>query len=534
MTLKTRLFLGFFLFAFLPVAVFSYVSLELAIGSLERIASPGLEEALLDARALTDAALNGYAEHCLALTPPPAAGGRARDYLDHGLDIALLIAGGDTTLAVAPTVAPTATPTVGSGVAPAVTPPEAPPGLRARLVGLPPPAGAAGSGWMVLEDRLLVYAQRTEAGRRIVTGCLLEGDPGRLLSELGFHLQRFGELKLMRTGGQRMLRVLWGAVNLIYLLGILLVSHLTARSLTRPLADLEREAARIGPGHWDVDVPATGSGEVGTLVTGFHRMSRRLAEATEQLVASERAAAWQQTARTIAHGIKNSLAPIKLALARLEAPAGEGQPVETLRSELERLEKIARDFSLYGRPMEVHPRATAVNPIVQQAVRLCAGLSGADRIDLDLAADLPPVRIDPYALREALINLIRNACEAVAGAGGGRETAREGTPPPAAPLWIRTTRAGEAVAITVGDRGPGLSETVRDRLFEPYVTTKPTGTGLGLPIVRKVVASLGGTIDVDTGSGGTIFRLCFPIGEGEHDPSHARQPSAGGADGKES
>ena len=126
--------------------------------------------------------------------------------------------------------------------------------------------------------------------------------------------------------------------------------------------------------------------EIGSLVDGFNRMSARLAETTSRLIEAEKAAAWQQTARVIAHGIKNILAPLKLALTRLaggpSAAAVEGPPaLATLQAQLERLEKTARDFSLYGCPVREPNAPVDVNMAVRQAVRLCGAQCGATRID---------------------------------------------------------------------------------------------------------------------------------------------------------
>ncbi len=296
-----------------------------------------------------------------------------------------------------------------------------------------------------------------------------------------------------------MLRLLWGLANLLYLLVILMVSQFTARSLTRPLADLERLAESVGPGQWDVRLPYRRKDEVGALVDGFNRMSTRLAEATERLVEAERTAAWQQTARTIAHGIKNTLAPVKLALARLpeqaqpdEQNSAAGKPLETVRSELDRLERIARDFSLFGRPIDIQPLPAEPNSIVQQAVRLSESFAPAAGIDMELAPGLPPISIDPYMLREALVNLLKNAREA-AGPDGR--------------VAIATAATGVGVRIEVRDDGPGIPPEIEQRLFDPYVTTKPSGSGLGLAIVKKIVGSLGGRIAYRTGNTGTTFSL---------------------------
>jgi signal transduction histidine kinase len=164
----------------------------------------------------------------------------------------------------------------------------------------------------------------------------------------------------------------------------------------------------------------------------------------------------------------------------------------TINAELSRLEKAASDFSRYGRPVEPNAATIDPNAVVRQAISVTEGFDV--KLDVDLDSNLPRIKCDGALLRDALINLVKNACEAV---GQGSSVA------------IRTRSRNDLVEIAVSDTGPGINREIRDRIFEPYVTTKSSGTGLGLAIVRKIVESSGGAIDMETGDSGTIFTLKF-------------------------
>ncbi len=507
MKLRNRLFLAFFLFAFVPVSLIGFATLELASRGLERATSPGIEQALTQARRIVDATNAELGARALSALRSAAAGagrptggqaGPARaaglaapvvaapqDLLARGLDFALVAAGNDTASAWAPAAAEAA----------------AEPGAERRLRALAQQADSVGT--TVLRGRSAAFGIHRAGGVVLLGGYLLPAEHGAQVAELSGNLQRFGQLKLLASVNRRFLRLVWLAASLAYLLVILAVTRFTARSLTRPLARLGELVETVGPGHWDVRLDYERDDEIGALVDGFNRMSVRLAETTRQLVAAEKAAAWQQTARVIAHGIKNILAPVKLAVTRLARALDaedreQTSPLETIQAELERLEKTARDFSLYGRPVREPEAPVDLNAVARQAVQLCAAQGGGAQITIVPAEPAPSALADWDMLREALVNLIKNACEAT-GAGGTVEVA--------------VAQAGREARVTVTDHGPGIDPVLAERIFEPYVTSRPGGTGLGLAIVKKIVESSGGRIEFATGPGGTTFILRLPVAE---------------------
>lgn len=480
MKLRSRLFLAFFLFAFVPVAIASYVSLELALDSLDRLTSPGIRNAFYEADSLVNLSIANIESECMSAIESLDHVSTSEAYAESGLDAVLIVTDADTNFAVMP-VAWDST-------------------ESNKLIELVSRQDSAGIfGRMVIGDDLLVYGIRSAGDTTVVGGFVLTGGYGALYRDFGANIHRFHQVELLTTSGRDFMRIIWVAGILAYLLVIMLVTRVTARGLTRPMSRLGELVEKVGPGNWDVRLEYDRKDEVGSLVAGFNRMSSRLSETTRKLIEAEKIAAWQQTARVIAHGIKNTLAPVKLAIARLtknvdSSDEGVISPLSTIQLELEVLEEIAADFSTFGRPIESKPTEIDVNMLVRQASRLYETDTEGPEIRLELEKDLPCITADENAIRQALINLIKNACEA-AGEDGI--------------VTLKTTAAVGGVAIWVSDTGSGIAPDIRDRLFEPYVTTKPTGTGLGLPIVEKVISSNGGTIDIETGSDGTTFRLLF-------------------------
>jgi nitrogen fixation/metabolism regulation signal transduction histidine kinase len=480
MKLRSRLFLAFFLFAFVPVAIASYVSLELALDSLDRLTSPGIRNAFYDADSLVNLSIANIESDCMAAIESLDIESSAEAYAESGFDAIIIVTDTDTNFAVMP----------GEWDS-----------MRSNsLIELVSQNDSAGtSGRMVIGDDLLVYGIRASGGTVVIGGYVLTGGYGVLYRDFNANIHRFHQVELLTTSGRDFMRIIWAAAIIAYLLVIMLVTRVTARGFTRPMSKLGELVDKVGPGNWDVRLKYDRRDEVGSLVTGFNRMSSRLSETTRKLIEAEKIAAWQQTARVIAHGIKNTLAPVKLAIARLTKNVDSSDvevisPLSTIQLELEVLEQTAADFSTYGRPIESKPTEIDVNMLVRQASRLYEADSEGAQIRLELEEDVPRITADENAIRQALINLVKNACEA-AGEDGV--------------VTLKTSAAAGGVAISVSDTGSGIAPEVKDRLFEPYVTTKPTGTGLGLPIVEKVISSNGGTIDLETGSDGTTFRILF-------------------------
>ncbi len=481
MKLRNRLFLAFFLFAFLPVAAISFVSLELALNSLDRVASPGIEKALADADSLVELSLRDLENRCIeqiAMIDPESP----RDD-PHEFDL-IVIRESDTTVVIIDR--------------------EADSLMSGEIVDLIETFDSKNTiGRMNFGDMMLVYGVRSVGDTTILAGFVLGGGYASLLDDFGLNQHRFGQLKLLKSSGRKFMRFIWAAATLSYLLVIILVTRVTARGLTRPLSRLGDLVEEVGPGNWDIRLNYSRKDEIGSLVSGFNRMSSRLSETTRRMIEAEKTAAWQQTARVIAHGIKNALAPVKLAIARLSKTIDTRDsevmsPLGTIHAELELLEKTARDFSMYGRPVESRPTDVNLNMVARQAARMCETDCGKATVEFSLDENLPTISVDESMLREALINLIKNACEAVDDGGN---------------VKIRTSIIAEGVAVAISDDGAGIDPEIKGKLFEPYATTKPSGTGLGLAIVKKIVISSCGKITFETGSKGTTFSILFTSGD---------------------
>jgi two-component system sensor histidine kinase HydH len=233
------------------------------------------------------------------------------------------------------------------------------------------------------------------------------------------------------------------------------------------------------------------------------RQYRRLQE-------RDRLAALGQMAAGLAHEIKNPLGAIKGAAQLLGEPGGESQPDPSTREfvgiileEVDRLDRVVRSVLDYGRPSKGNPGPVDVNAAVRRTLRVLGSNRDQEvRFVVQVDDELPPVRIDEEQLRQVLINLVKNAEEAMGGAG-------EVT------LTTRTRHGGSGaryVEIAVQDSGPGISPDRLEHLFVPFFTTKPRGTGLGLAISQRLVQSMGGRIEVASQPGvGSVFTILLPV-----------------------
>ncbi len=215
------------------------------------------------------------------------------------------------------------------------------------------------------------------------------------------------------------------------------------------------------------------------------------------LVSAQRMAAWGDVARRIAHEIKNPLTPIQLSAERIkrkfrplvgDAAADLDQYTDVIVRQTNDLRRIVDEFSKFARMPEPDRREENLVAIVRDAVVLQESGQPDVKITADLPADPVLLDVDATMISQALTNLIKNAGEAI-------ESLKEkGAPTDLAPQ-VRVTLRGEpeAIVIRIADNGVGLPED-RSRLFEPYVTTREKGTGLGLPIVKKIIEEHGGTL----------------------------------------
>jgi nitrogen fixation/metabolism regulation signal transduction histidine kinase len=297
-----------------------------------------------------------------------------------------------------------------------------------------------------------------------------------------------------------------GAAGIV--LGLLLSSWIAAR-VTRPIEELALAATEVGEGHWDTEVKTSSTDEIGQLAGAFNRMTRELVLQREQLVQSERVAAWRELARRLAHELKNPLFPLQITVENL-LRARESSPEQfdevfvesttTLLAELANLKTIIGRFSDFSKMPAPQFEPVNVNETLGQVVRLFQAQFtrvGGPQVEtsLLLSNSLPMVQADPVLLRRVIENLVLNALDAMP--AGGTLTFRTG--------YIESE---DRVALEISDTGAGLAPEECDRLFTPYYTTKQYGTGLGLAIVQSVVSDHSGRITVKSERNvGTTFRV---------------------------
>src|SRR5918999_1432560 len=263
------------------------------------------------------------------------------------------------------------------------------------------------------------------------------------------------------------------AVTVMLVFGLVasrVANHLS-RNLGRPLAELVSWAERIGRGEpLPEGPPRKGAPEFEVLRTQMRTMARELELGRARAIEAERSAAFRETARQVAHELKNPLTPIRFAVDRLRRSAPEElrESVEVLAVESERLERIARAFAQFGRLPE-GPRAPVdLGELVRYTAR--ATVPADLPLTVDVADDVPMVSGHLDALARAVSNVLINAVEACGSAGAqGQVLVR---------VAATTHRGRNAVEVMVADTGCGIPADRISRIWEPYVTSKPGGTGM--------------------------------------------------------
>lgn len=501
MSLRGRLIVAFLALALVPLAVLTLFSLDRLDRATRLWNTPPVEQALgsaLDVSrvALTrmEASVRGQAERWAQALPDEPIDEPRREAIRAGLPATALDfvqvyrerAGSwrreEDLLAVGAPVAPT--PDLSDRVAAALAGSRVVRAREGALVGIWPdgPHRAVAAGYRVPVG-FFSGIERVDVGA-------------------GFY-RRFG---IVGQVSRAWLLLVVVALALLLTVTAIVVATGLANGMTRPLRELETAVGRIAAGDLEARVVPTGARELAALGERFNTMAGGLAEGREAMVRAEREAAWRDIARRLAHEFKNLLTPMALAMHRLrrrvdavsaDERAAVVESLESIDHAVEQLSRLAAQFAQFARLPE--PRSEAID--LADVVRSAAALTGADHVHALVSGDGPvPMRGDALLLGRAIHNLVLNACEA-SPAGGTVE--------------IRVGAANGAAEVVVLDRGPGLSPEVRDRLFEPYVSTKRRGSGLGLSLVRDIAAQHGGTVTLaDREGGGARATLRLPLTPG--------------------
>ncbi|RMF59757.1 MAG: HAMP domain-containing protein, partial [Calditrichaeota bacterium] len=276
-----------------------------------------------------------------------------------------------------------------------------------------------------------------------------------------------------------------------------------ARKMTSPLLELVRGTERVAAGEWDTRVQVSSRDEVGALVQAFNSMVATLKQKQDQVVALEKMAVWREIARVLAHEIKNPLTPIQLTVQQMKdkysGTDAEYRKLlqecsEIITDEIENLRALVREFSEFARMPKLTLTPGNLNELVEEVRKLYPN----DNIQIDLDRTLPETNFDYEKMRRVLINLIENGLDSIREKGSGE-------------IAISTAAEEGRVLLRTRDTGKGMPEEVKTKIFEPYFSTKKSGMGLGLVIVKRVIDEHGGTISVESREGqGTSFTIALP------------------------
>jgi nitrogen fixation/metabolism regulation signal transduction histidine kinase len=306
-----------------------------------------------------------------------------------------------------------------------------------------------------------------------------------------------------------------GSVLFVGLAAVL--AHSMARRISGPISALTEATRRVAKGDLTTRVTTTSRDELMRLVESFNQMAGDLDRQRRDLERTNRLAAWGEMARQVAHEVKNPLTPIQLSAEHLRRAYRDGDPdfdrtvdtcIDTILKQVRTLRGIVTEFSAFARPpatvlQPCDPAALVADVLKPYQAVLPEGVG----LSLQAGEQLPRIKADRRLLERAIVNLIENALQAVG--ENGRIS-----------VEVRAANEGGRVELEVRDSGPGLDPEIRDRVFEPFFSTKTSGSGLGLALVKKIAEDHGGGVILESSPGRETRALLWlpasePEGKGE-------------------
>jgi two-component system, NtrC family, nitrogen regulation sensor histidine kinase NtrY len=367
------------------------------------------------------------------------------------------------------------------------------------------PPGPEESG--LLRDTVVDYQFPAGGSLRLTFRVI---DTEKELQDLKFKLdvaKQFAETRTAIPSGLQTAFLVMMALAAFAAIG---VGVLAGRLVTRRVEKLVTTARRVSQGHHDARVELLGKSkdEMAELGSAFNTMLDDLEHARGQVEYLQRIGAWQDVARRLAHEIKNPLTPIQLAVqqtvssykgddARFKKLLGDTR--EIVEEEIEGLRRLVDTFRTLGQLPKVEKAPIELAELIEE---LKLDPAFAERVELRAPAEPVTVRADKLLLKRVLANLVENGVHAGAEAGSDGK------------VIVTWGAERDSVAITVDDHGKGVEDSRRDKIFEPYVTSKATGTGLGLAIARKIAIEHGGDLVLAPGkapTGGARFIVTLPL-----------------------
>jgi signal transduction histidine kinase len=344
-----------------------------------------------------------------------------------------------------------------------------------------------------------VHIERLKRSERFLDKVLagIGEEVGRHITETAEDAERDGARATFGLAALTLATLLIGAAIVI-----------STNRLLAPLRRLQEAVARVSRGELRTSIEVDRPDEIGVLAADFNRMTDALAERDQMLIRSERLATAGKMAAQVTHEIRNPLSSLALNAELLEEELAGGAAAEdaesrallkAMQDEIERLTGITESYLRFARLPAPQPDFDDLNETVSGALDFMRGELEDQGIAIDLELDrtLAPVLFDNGQLRQALINLLRNAREAMPDGGA---------------VVVSTRKRDATVELAVGDTGPGIPPTEREQIFDTFSTTKSSGTGLGLSMVRQICLAHGGDVEYQDNQGtGGSFVITLPL-----------------------
>jgi nitrogen fixation/metabolism regulation signal transduction histidine kinase len=295
-------------------------------------------------------------------------------------------------------------------------------------------------------------------------------------------------------------------VNIFILLIVIsvFISYLVSSWLIRPLQKIRASFAKVEFGKQNTYIEYEANDEIGDLVKEYNKKLNELEIAAKKIVQSEKESAWREMAKQVAHEIKNPLTPMKLSLQHLQRTFNPEDPKSgeklqkvsaSLIEQIDTLTNIANAFSNFARL----PKANMAELDLGNLITSVAHLFDAEsKIHLEIDSDYI-VQADKDLITRVFNNLITNSIQA------SYETSKP-------EIVIHVKKDAASIIVSIKDNGHGISEEQQTKIFEPYFTTKSTGTGLGLAMVKRILENHNATIQIkESSSKGTTMEIQFSI-----------------------
>jgi nitrogen fixation/metabolism regulation signal transduction histidine kinase len=373
-------------------------------------------------------------------------------------------------------------------------------------------------------------AARTPNRVRVLSYHLGEGFDGTLAALEG-EKTRFVHINNLGAGLKLLLIFYYGMFFFPTLLMTAIIAISFTRRLTQPIVELTEATRRVAEGDFSTQILIRQGDEFGPMVQSFNAMVRDFQKSRNALIKAEKISIWQSMAQQLAHEIKNPLTPIKLSAERVlrrwrDNPERVGEIIESsmmaIVQEVQGLSQMLTEFRTLSRPLEPSQTWTTLKPAIEEIIAPFITPYPRVRFNLDHVEAAAEARIESRHLGQVLTNLIINSIDAMDAAG-------------TVEFRTDTVKKQESryCRLSVRDTGKGIAAVERDKVFTPYFTTKDTGTGLGLPIVERIVNDHGGSIWLNSAEGaGTTFFIDFPLDGAPLGGTPAGAPSGEGAAGK--